>query len=165
MSEVGERRLQGAPSMAAWLAVPGGQGSRRLALLGAIAALVAGCGSSGPTFTASEFVDQVNGQGVSMKLGRQLPAASDAKELYAISLPPLPGSPAPPPGEEGGPGASGSLYVYDDTGGAQDELRACRASAGLVCFQAANVVVVLNGESGGIEARRLAVAIQRLRAK
>jgi hypothetical protein len=98
-----------------------------------------------------------------MKLGRQLPAQSDAEQLYAVSLPPLPGSPTPAPGEEGGSGASGSLYVYDDTAGAEDELRACRASAGLVCLQAANVVVVLNGESGGIEVRRLAVAMQRLR--
>jgi hypothetical protein len=145
-----------------------GRGTRWLtaliAVLGA-SAVATGCGNSGPTFTAAEFVDQVNEQGVSMKLGRQLRAQSDAKELYAVNLPPLPGSPAPPPGEEGGPGASGSLYVYDDAGGAGDELRACRASAGLVCFQAANIVVVLSGESGGIEARRLAVAIQRLRAK
>jgi hypothetical protein len=145
-----------------------GRGIRQLtallAVLGA-SAVATGCGNSGPTFTAAECVDQVNEQGVSMELGRQLPAQSDAKELYTVSLPPLPGSPAPSPGEEGGPGASGSLYVYDDTGGAEDELRACRASAGLVCLQAANIVVLLNGESGGIEARRLAVAMQRLPAK
>jgi hypothetical protein len=144
-----------------------GRGIRQLtALLAVLGASVAtaGCGSSDPTFTASEFVDQVNEKGVSMELGRQLPAQSDAKELYAVSLPPLQGAPAPSPGEEGGPGASGSLYVYDDADGAEDELRACRASAGLVCFQAANIVVLLNGESGGLEARRLAVAMQRLRA-
>jgi hypothetical protein len=128
-----------------------------------IALLASACGG-GKTFTASEFVDQVNEQGVSMRLGKKLPAASDAKELYAVFLPPLRGEPAPAPGQEGGPGASGSLYVYGDTDGADDELKACRASAGLVCFQASNVVVVLNGESGGIGAQRLGVAIQRLRS-
>jgi hypothetical protein len=86
----------------------------------------------------------------------------NADELYAVKLPPLPGEPAPPPGSEGGPGASGSLYVFGDTGGAEDQLEACRGSGGLLCFQASNVVVVLDDEGSGLEAQRLAVAMKRL---
>jgi hypothetical protein len=144
------------------LAVPRGRAATALIVLGLVAG---GCGSAQQTFTAAEFVDRVTKQGVSMKLGRQLPAQSDAKELYAVSLPPLPGEPPPPPGSEGGRGAHGSLYVCGDKGGADDELEACRASAGLLCFQASNVVVVLDGEGDGLEAQRLGVAMQRLRSE
>ena len=54
----------------------------------------------------------------------------------------------------------GSLSVYDDTDGADEEIESCKATADLLCFQASNVVVVLEG--GGIEAQQLAVAIERL---
>jgi len=138
-----------------------GWGIRRLATLAlAIAALpVTGCGDT-QTFTASEFVDRINAQGVSIELGRRLQSGADDKELFAVRLPPLPGQPPPPQGSEGGPGASGSLYVFDDTGGADAQIDACHRSGGLVCFQAANIVVVL--EDGGLEAQRLAVAVKRL---
>jgi hypothetical protein len=123
--------------------------------------LVPGCGS-GQTFTASEFVDRINAQGVSIQLGRQLTSGGDAEELYAVRLPPLPGEPAPPRGSEGSPGASGSLYVYGDDGGAEDQFDACHGSGGLVCFRASNVVVVLDEEASALGSRRLGVAIRRL---
>jgi hypothetical protein len=139
-----------------------GRAIRDLAALGAIAVAATALGAcgGGQTFTASEFVDKVNEQGVSMRLGRRLQTSGGAEALYAVALPPLRGEPPPPPGVEGGRGASGSLYVYGDTGGADDQLEACRASGGLLCFQASNVVVVLEG--GGIAAQRLGVAISRL---
>jgi hypothetical protein len=99
-----------------------------------------------------------------MRLGRQLQSGG-GEQIYSITLPPLPGAPAREPGHEGAGGASGSLYVYDDTGAAGaagDRLRACRASAGLVCFPASNVVVVLDEESGPLEAQRLGIATRRL---
>ena len=132
-----------------------------LAALASISVIATGCGS-GQTFTASEFVDRISAQGVSIRLGRQLSSGGGAKELYAVTLPPLPGEPKPPPGSEGGRGASGSLYVFGDTGGADDQLEACRGSGGLFCFQASNIVVVLDEEGGLLEARRLGVAIRRL---
>ena len=123
--------------------------------------LVAGCGS-GQRFTGSEFVDRINAQGVSMQLGRKLASGGEAKELYAVRLPPLPGEPGPPPGSEGSPGASGSLYVYGDDAGAADQFDACHGSGGLVCFRASNVVVVLDEEASALASRRLGVAIRRL---
>jgi hypothetical protein len=123
--------------------------------------LFIGCGST-QMFTASEFADRINAEGVSIKLGRQLPSGGNAKELYAVALPPLPGEPAPRRGSEGDPGASGTLYVFGDTGGADDQLDGCRGSGGLLCFRAANIVVVLDDEGSGLEAQRLAVAMKRL---
>ena len=138
----------------------GERGIRHLAALALAAALVS-CGSE-RTFTASEFVDDVNEQGVSLRLGRELETTGGAEQLYAVTLPPLPGEPRPESEHEGGGGASGSLYVYADTGGASDQLDACRASAGLICFRAANVVVVLDEESSPLATQRLAVAIEGL---
>jgi hypothetical protein len=124
--------------------------------------LLAGCGSSSQTFTASQFVDRISAQGVAIELGRQLSSGRNAKELYAVSLPPLPGEPPPAKGTEGDRGASGTLYVFGDTGAADDQIDACRGSGGLLCFQAANIVVVLDDEGSGLEAQRLAVAVKRL---
>jgi hypothetical protein len=118
-----------------------------------------GCGG-GPTLTAAEFVDRINDQGVTIRLGRQLASSGGAAHIYAISLPPLAAEPPPAPGTEDGPGASGSLYEFDDTGGAEEELIACRGTGTLLCFRAANVVIVIEG--GGIEAQRLGVAIAKL---
>jgi hypothetical protein len=131
-----------------------------LALI-ALVALSAGCGG-GHDFTASQFVDRVNAEGVKMVLGERLPSGSGASELYAVSLPPLPGEPAPPSRSEGGPGAHGTLYVYADSGGATVELDACRRSGGLLCFRAANIVVILSEEGTPIEASRLALAMRKL---
>jgi hypothetical protein len=136
-------------------------GAKRLALLALAAALVIGCGSE-PTLTASEFVDRINAEGVSIELGRRLASSGGTEELYAVTLPPLPGERPPPAGSEAAPGASGSLYLFGDTGGAEDQLKACQASAGLLCFRAANIVVILDEESSRLEAQRLAVAMKRL---
>jgi hypothetical protein len=150
--------------MPASLRVDWGRGIRGVAALAVLAlagGLAAGCGS-GQTFTASQFVDRINTQGVSIQLGRRLHSGGNAKEVYAVTLPPLPGEPAPPPGSEGGRGASGSLYVFGDNSAADDQLTGCRGSGGLLCFQASNVVVVLDDEGSGLEAQRLGVAIRRL---
>jgi hypothetical protein len=137
-------------------------GEKWLALLALAAASVAGCGSSS-TLTASELIDRINAEGVSIELGKRLAGGGgDAEELYAVEMPPLPGEPKPPPGAESERGARGSLYVFGDTGGAEDQLGACRASGGLICFRAENIVIVLDEESSRLEAQRLGVAIRRL---
>jgi hypothetical protein len=147
---------------ACWLVARGRGTTRSLAALSLLAAvLLAGCGNS-QTFTASQFIDRINAQGVSFELGRQLTSGGNAKELYAVKLPPLPGEPAPAQGSEGDGGASGTLYVFGDTGAADEQREACRGSGGLLCFQASNVVVILDDEGSGLEAQRLAVAMNRL---
>jgi hypothetical protein len=136
----------------------------RPGLLALAVVLVAGC-SSQTTLTASELIDRINAEGVAIVLGQRLTSQSEARELYSVRMPPLRGEPKPAPGSEAKPGASGSLYVFDDTGGAEDQLKACQAATGLVCFRAQNIVVVLDEESSRLEARRLGVAVSRLPAR
>jgi hypothetical protein len=124
---------------------------------------VAGCGSE-QTFTASEFAEEVNEQGIEIRVGRQL-QSTEGNELHEITLPRLPGPPPPAPGEHeeehaGKKGVPGTLYVFDDADAAEEQIAACRSSGGLVCYRAENVIVLF--EEAGIEAQRLAVAIQRL---
>ena len=120
----------------------------------AVAFALAACGEE-QTYTAQEFVDQVNEEGVKLELGEPLITDDESKELFAVELEPvsqLPGS------EEGH--AGGSLSAYDEPSGAEDELDSCSASADLLCYRLANIVVVLEG--GGIEAQQLGIAVERL---
>ena len=127
-------------------------------VLAAVAAAAAGCGEDG-TFTAQDFVTAVNAQGVQLELGEELVTEEEGKELYAIELEPGAGPRRDSQGEE--VHAGGSLSVYEsDEGEPDDEFRSCEQAADLLCYRAANVVVVLEG--GGIEARQLGVAMQRL---
>ena len=136
-----------------------------MAALLALTLPLAGCGDGSQTLTASDFVDRINAEGVSIELGERLTTSGEADELYAVELPPLPGEPGPAPGSEAEPGAHGSLYVFEDGGGAEDQLEACQGSGGLLCFRAENIVVILDEESSRLTAQRFAVAVQRLRTE
>ncbi|HEX2358470.1 MAG TPA: hypothetical protein VHH72_01505 [Solirubrobacterales bacterium] len=122
----------------------------------AAALLLASCGEE-KTFTVEEFVDGVNDQGVALQLGEELFSDDEGKRVYAVELEPV----AQLPGQRAGH-SGGSISVYDDPARAESQLESCRGSADLLCYQAANVVVVLEG--GGIEAQQLGIAIQRLEA-
>jgi hypothetical protein len=123
----------------------------------AAAGIATGCGG-GRTFAAEEFVDEVNAQGVDLRLGDPLFTDEEGKELYAVeleSLTDLPGSKSSQQERAGG-----SLSVYDDPSDADRELASCESAADLLCYRVSNIVVVLEG--GGIAAQRLGVAMQRL---
>jgi hypothetical protein len=138
----------------------------QLATLAVIAlALAASACTEERTLSADEFVADVNEQGVALALGEPLHTDDESEELYAVTVEPLRAEEAA--GHEGEGGleeghehSGGSLSVHDDTAGAGERLAACKASADLLCYRAANVVVVIEG--GGIEAQRLGVAIQKL---
>lgn len=124
-------------------------------------AAVAGCGGDGgePAFSAEGIVAEVNRQGVELRLGGRLVSDEPGKELYAVELEPLGGPRLDSRGEEVHAGGSLSVYEREDERVAA-ELRSCEQAADLLCYRAANVVIVLEG--GGLEARQLGVAIQRL---
>ena len=127
-----------------------------VALAAAALAAAPGCASES-TFSAAEFVDAVNAEGVELRLGEPLVTDDSDQELYAVELE----SVSSLPGAKGGSGhVGGSLSVSGDGSGAEDEIDSCEQAADLLCYRAANVVVVLEG--GGIEAQQLAVAMQRL---
>lgn len=108
----------------------------------------------------------MNEQGVRLTLGEPLYTEDESKELYAVTLEPLEAEKAG--GGEGEHGeeehghehGGGSLAVYESTAAAEDGMKTCRASADLLCYRAANVVVIL--EAGGIETQQLALAIRKL---
>ena len=129
---------------------------------GALAAValvlaVAGCGGE-KTFSADEFVDEVGDEGVELTLGAELFSDDDSKHVYDVELDPLPGTPTPAEGALESP--HGSLTVHDEVSGADDQFRHCQSAGDFLCFQASNVVLVLQG--GGIEADRLAAAMKKL---
>jgi hypothetical protein len=137
------------------LRTPRARGSSLAVLLAALIAL-AGCGEEEP-YDAREFVDEVRAEGVNLILGEELFSDEEGQELYALELEPV----ADLPGEGGEhERIGGSISVYDDAADADGKFESCRATADLLCYQAANVVVVLEG--GGIEAQQLGVAMQRL---
>jgi len=128
-----------------------------IGLVAAFGALCTGCGGE-REFTAQEIVEEIRGEGVGITLGQPLIAGDETQELYSVELEPvvaLEGA-----ADEHGTRPSGSLSVSSDAEGAEEEMASCRGSADLLCYRAANVVIVI--ESDGIEAQRLAAAMQRL---
>jgi hypothetical protein len=108
--------------------------------------------------SAEEFVAAVEDEGVELELGERLATEEEGKEIYGLELVPLPradGS-AEDTHEHGG----GSLTVYDDVDGAEDGYEQCERAADLLCYRAANIVVIVGG--GPIEAQRLAAAVANL---
>jgi hypothetical protein len=93
---------------------------------------------------------------VQLRLGGELLTEEEGKELYEIELEPV----AELPGEARHEHSSGSLSVYDDAGDADGEIESCRSAADLLCYQAGNVVVVL--QTAGIESQQLGKAMERL---
>ncbi len=113
---------------------------------------LAGCGEQ--KMSAGEFVDKIKEQGVRIRLGEELHTSDPTKKIYGVELKQL------APVKEGQePLTDGAVSVYDHTDDADEGFQRCR-SAGLACFQAANIVVIFEGN--GIEARQVGVAIQRL---
>lgn len=129
-------------------------------LLGAI--VLGGCGlpGCGKTFSAEEFVKQANAGGAGIELGAEIPAGRGGKKVYGVTLVPQPGDPVLPGTAE--VEDRGSLSVYDDTDGADKGVAECEAGADLLCYQAGNVVVVLEAGSPSIAQTRLASALQKM---
>jgi hypothetical protein len=119
---------------------------------------LAACGGEQETFSAEEFVAKMSESGVEMSLGAELFSDDEGREVVEVELEPLPGAPTP---KEGGlEHPHGSMTVHDEASGADDQFTSCEATADLLCFQAANIVIVLEG--GGLEADRLATAMGKL---
>lgn len=127
------------------------------AILVAVLVGLAACGGE-ETFTADEFVGEMKDNGVEMTLGPELFSDDESREVVEVELEPLPGSPTPKEGALEHP--HGSMTVHDEVAGADQQFGNCESTADLLCFQAANVVIVLEG--GGLEADRLAAAMQKL---
>ncbi len=134
-----------------------------LLLVGA-AIVLSACGGE-RTFSAQEFIDEMNAHGAALALGPVLTTNPDGVDIYSISLTELStgvGS-APQPAPVGLPG-SGSMLVLDDADVARSEFARCEQSPELTCFRAANAVLRFQALQGGDQARIVA-AIQAIETK
>jgi hypothetical protein len=136
-------------------------GSPRLGAL-LVAALLAagalgGCGSDEREFSADEFVREANDHGAGLELGESLTGSDSGAELYELTF-----SSNSATGEAA-EGTGGSLRVTDTTQDAEGEFNRCQ-EAGLICYQAANVVVNLQQEIEPRMLDRLGRAVKALKS-
>lgn len=109
--------------------------------------LLAGCGG----MDAESFAERIREQGVQMQVGKELRSEQEGLAVYDFRIPPIDSTSAE---------ARGTLEVFESDEMAREGWTRCLAAADLTCYRAGPVVVVL--PSDGLEARRLAAAMQRL---
>ncbi|MDQ3730196.1 MAG: hypothetical protein M3355_11490 [Actinomycetota bacterium] len=102
----------------------------RLLMIAAAIVAPVGCGEGQRTFTASEFVGEMNDEGADLELGADLPNTQASVEVSEIRF-----------GSDG----DGTLTVAEDAEGGISEYERCESAATLLCYRAANVVVIFDG--------------------
>jgi len=124
-----------------------------VAALIACLATVAGCGST--TFTAEELVAELNAHGAEVALGEPL-AAEGAVEIHSLEL-----GDAAEDGDDHAH-AGGSLMIAEDDDSALAEYQRCESAASLLCFRAANAVLLLEDSVQRDDLARLESAVRSL---
>lgn len=105
-------------------------------LVVALAAAAAGGGCGSSEFTAEELVAELNRHGAGIELGEPLAGGSADAQVHAVEL-------AEPAAEDGDHAhAGGSLAITDGEDAALAEYRRCEEAASLLCFRAANAVLI-----------------------
>jgi hypothetical protein len=120
------------------------------------------CGS-GATFTAQELVDEVNQHGAGLRLGEPLETTQEEIELYAIRLEGASAPAAPPTGESSAPAdvhAGASLTIAKDDDAALAEYARCETAVSLLCFRAANALLILEDTTPAADIARVEDAIR-----
>lgn len=125
----------------------------RVTLLAVAALAVAGCGST--TFTAEEMVAEINRHGGQIELGPPLPAQGDEIKIYSLRLT---GDAETPEDVH----AAGTLLIAGGDETALAEYHRCEGSASLVCFRAANAVLVFEGAVPQTDLARVGHAIRAM---
>lgn len=145
--------------------------SRRVSLIapaptliaGALAAGAIACGSGERTFSAEEFVEEANENGAGLSLGEPLLAEGEDREVYALRLE---GETESPGGEPAGGAAEGhgggSLRVASDAEAALAEYERCETAVTLLCFRAANIALILEGELPAEDRARIEGALRAM---
>ena len=119
--------------------------------------LAVGCGGSERTFSAAGFVEEANSHGARLALGAPLETARDGTELHTIEL------------EEAEPRRAadvahahvgGTLTITPDVTAAAAEFDRCELAASLICFRAANAVLLFEDELEPEEQARIAAALR-----
>jgi hypothetical protein len=133
-----------------------------------LATLALGCGSGGRTFTAEEFVEEANANGAGLELGDPLFAAEGEDEIYRVALQEGHGSEGAGEGPASGETdaahehGGGSLRVSEDAEAAEEEYARCESAASLLCYRAANIVLILEPSVEPQQLRGLDAAIRAM---
>ena len=109
---------------------------------------------------AEGFVKDANAKGAGLELGPSLGSSQPGKKTYEVDLVAAPATPHPS-GSEGN-GLRGSLSTYDSQGAADSGRQECEAATGLLCYQAANVVLVFESSRPNAVQQRLGTALTKL---
>jgi hypothetical protein len=133
-----------------------------LATLG-VAALAGGCGGGERTFTAPEFVAEANRNGAALQLGAPLTVAAGDDEVYGIAVErDAAGEHEHEGGESGREHGGGSLRIAEDAEAAESEHARCEDAASLICYRAANVVLILEPGTSARDLARVQAAISKM---
>lgn len=125
----------------------------------AAAAAIAGCGSE-TTFSADEAVAEINRHGGELELGEHLTTSAEGAEVHAVSF--ADSGAAEHEGEGEHSHFAGTLVITDDDEEALAEFQRCEAAASLVCFRAANALVVFDDTTDAEDLQQLADAVRGL---
>lgn len=119
--------------------------TRRRIAIAVVAAVAAssglGCGEE-KTFTAEEFVDEINAHGAAVALGPVITTSKEGVDVRSVTLTEAELSPTGAGGDNHG---SGAVLVLDDSDQASAEMERCKSTLSLVCFRAANAVLRFEG--------------------
>lgn len=124
-------------------------------LLGAV-----GCGGE-RAFEPAEFVEEANAKGAGLVLGEPLASIEEGVEIYSISFTEEPGE-----GRGSEPGdhshSGGSLIVTEDAESARAEHARCEDAVTLVCYRAANVVLLFDTDPSDEHVAKVDAAVRAL---
>jgi hypothetical protein len=138
---------------------------RTLACAALLAAALAACGDE-TTFTADELVAEVNDRGAQVRLGEPLTTSQEDVELYALRLAGTGAAPGVPSGDAGSAPVDvhggGTLTITEDDDAALAEFERCESAVSLVCFRAANAVLIFEGAIPNQDLARIEMAVQSM---
>jgi hypothetical protein len=138
---------------------------RTLACAALLAAALTACGDE-TTFTADELVTEVNDRGARVRLGEPLTTSQEDVELYALRLAGTGAAPGVPSGDAGSAPVDvhggGTLTITEDDDAALAEFERCESAVSLVCFRAANAVLIFEGAIPNQDLARIEMAVQSM---
>jgi hypothetical protein len=138
---------------------------RTLACAALLAATLTACGDE-TTFTADELVAEVNERGAQIRLGEQLTSSQEDVEIYALRLAgtsaaagvPSDDAASAPVDVHGG----GTLTITESDDAALAEYERCESAVSLVCYRAANAVLIFEGAVPNQDLARIETAVRAM---
>ena len=131
--------------------------------LALLAGSLGACGDE-VSFTADELVAELNARGGEVRLGEPLTTTQENVEVYALRLSGAGTVPGVSPGDAGDAPVDvhggGTLTITEDADAALDEYERCESAASLVCFRAANAVLIFEGTVPNQDLARVETAVR-----